>query len=185
MNVDLELETWRREWQSVSVTPPDLRKRVERQSRFLRLEIAADILVTLGIGVPTAGWAMVSPQADIVVLAVFTWMLLAVAWAFRLRITRGNWTPASLDTRAFVDFLIGRCRAQLAAIRFGAILFAVNLTFSLAWVYQHRPRPHIAWFSWPLDLVWLATVAFYIFLPWWNRRKKRELAWLLGIQEQT
>jgi hypothetical protein len=181
MNVDLELETWRRQWQSVSVSLPDLRKRVTSELRFLKLALAADILVTVGIGGPVAAWAVLSPQPDIILLAAVTWILIAVAWAFRLRVTRGNWGPASLDTSAFVAFLIGRCRAQLAAIRFGAVLFAVNLTFSLAWVYHHQPRPRIHWFGWPMDLVWLATLAFYIFLPWWNRRKKKELAWLLSL----
>jgi hypothetical protein len=184
MNLDLELETWRREWQSVSPVAPDLRKRVDRQSRLLKLALVADTLVTIGIGGGTAAWAIVSPQVDIVLLAVVTWILLGVAWAFRLRITRGNWGPASLDTSAFVAFLIARCRAQLAGIRFGAVLFAVNLSFSLAWVYRHQPRPRIAWFGWPMDLVWLATLAFYIFLPWWNRRKMKELDWLLSLQAQ-
>ena len=90
-----------------------------------------------------------------------------------------------MDTAAFVDFLIGRCRAQLAGIRFGAVLFIVNLTFCLVWIYQHRPRPEIEWFGWRMDLIWLVGVAFYIFLFWWNGRKKRELAWLLGLREQA
>lgn len=185
MNGDLELETWRKQWQSVSMAPPvDLRKRVDRQSQFLKLALAADTVVTVGIGGSTAAWAVLSPQADVVVLAVVTWILLAIAWAFRVHITRGNWAPATLDTSAFVDFLIARCRAQLAAIRFGAVLFIVNVTFCTAWVYQHQPRAHLEWFGWPMDLVWLATAAFYAFLPWWNRRKKAELAWLLGLREQ-
>ncbi len=33
MNMDMELETWRREWQSETAVPADLRRRVERQSR--------------------------------------------------------------------------------------------------------------------------------------------------------
>jgi hypothetical protein len=183
MNVDLELETWRRQWQSVSLATPDLRKRVERQSRLLKLALIADTLVTVGIGGPTAAWAFLSPQPDIILLAVVTWILLAVAWAFRLRVTRGNWGPAALDAQAFVEFLVGRCRAQLAAIRFGAVLFAVNLAFSVAWVWHHQPRPNIAWIGWRMDLVWLATLAFYVFLPWWNRRKKQELSWLLSLRE--
>ncbi len=181
MNGDVELETWRREWQAVAIAPPDLRKRVQRQSRLLKLMLLADALVTVGIGGPVAWWAVVSPQADIIVLAVVTWLLIAVAWAFRLRTTRGNWGPASLDTNAFVDFLIGRCRAQLAGMRFGAVLYAVNLSFCVAWVYHH-PGPHLPVFSWQMDLVWLFTLAFYLFLPWWNRRKKTELSWLLSIR---
>jgi hypothetical protein len=183
MNVDLELESWRQQWQSVSVVPPDLRKRVDRQSRFLKIALILDMLVTVGIGGPVAVWAFNSPQADVILLAIVTWILIAGAWAFRLRVTRGNWAPASLNTSAFVDFLIGRCRSQLAAVKFGAVLFIVNLTFCTAWVYHHT-GPHLAWFSWPMDIVWAVTVAFYLFLPWWYRRKKAELARLVSLREQ-
>lgn len=183
MNADLELENWQHQWQSVCVVPPDLRKRVERQSYFLKLALVLDTLVTIGIGGPVAAWAFHSPQADILVLAVVTWILIAAAWAFRFRITRGNWAPAAFDTTAFLQFLIGRCRAQLAAIRFGAVLFLVNLTFSLAWVYHH-PGPHLSLFSWPMDIVWVITVAFYLFLPWWHRRKQTELSWLQDLRKE-
>ena len=162
-----------------------LRKRVDRQARWLKIALAGDTLVTVVIGGPVAAWAVLSPQTDVIVLAVVTWILIAAAWAFRLHITRGNWGPTAMDTAAFVDFLIGRCRAQLAGIRFGAVLFIVNLTFCLVWIYQHRPRPEIEWFGWRMDLIWLVGVAFYIFLFWWNGRKKRELAWLLGLREQA
>jgi hypothetical protein len=47
MSMDTELETWRREWQSETAVPADLRRRVERQSRWLKVGIAADILVTV------------------------------------------------------------------------------------------------------------------------------------------
>ena len=50
MSLDIELETWRREWQSETAVPPDLRRHVERQSRWLKIGIAADILVTVVIG---------------------------------------------------------------------------------------------------------------------------------------
>lgn len=184
MNVDLELESWRQQWQSVSVVPPDLRKRVDRQSRFLKLALIADTLVTVGIGGPVVAWAVMSPAPDIIVLAVVTWILIAGAWAFRFRITRGNWGPASVDTNAYIEFLIGRCRAQLASIRFGAVLFLVNLAFSLGWVRYHARSP-LALFSWRMDLVWTVTAVFYVYLPWWNRRKKAELAWLLSLKEEA
>ncbi len=57
MNVDNELEVWRRQWQSDTTVPLDLRRKVERQSRFMKIILFADILVTITIG-GAAGWAV-------------------------------------------------------------------------------------------------------------------------------
>ena len=37
----------------------------------------------------------------------------------------------------------------------------------------------------PIDIVWLCTVAFFVFLVWYWRRKRAELAYLLGLQEPS
>ena len=52
MNLDLELDQWREQWQASPEAPPlaDLSKRVARQSRFMRIALAGDILVTIVIG---------------------------------------------------------------------------------------------------------------------------------------
>ena len=103
MNVDLELEDWRREWQSVFVPTPDLRKRVDRQARWLKIALAGDTLVTVVIGGPVAAWAVLSPQTDVIVLAVVTWILIAAGLGFPICILRAGtggqlrWTPRRLS----------------------------------------------------------------------------------------
>ena len=52
MNVDTELEVWRQQWQSVTTVPLDLRRKVERQSLFMKIAILADLLVTITIVAP-------------------------------------------------------------------------------------------------------------------------------------
>ena len=64
MNVDTELETWRRQWQSGITVPLDLRKKVERQSRFMKIALMGDILVTITIGGARTDWAIRSPQPE-------------------------------------------------------------------------------------------------------------------------
>jgi len=191
MNVDTELEVWRRQWQSDTAVPMDLRRKVERQSRLMKLGLIAEILVTITIGGATAGSAVYSPQPENVLLAVGTWVYIAIAWTFGLIVNRGNWSPSGQDTAAFVDLSVRRCRGRLAAVWFSACLFVCQIVFVLGWVYRNSPahrRPLSTWLffgSIPIDVVWVCTVLFFAFLVWYQRRKRAELAWLLGLREQS
>jgi len=189
MNVDAELEVWRRQWQSGTAVPSDLRRRVEQQSRLMKIALAADILVTIVIGGGAVVWALRSPQPDILLLAVATWLFLAAAWTFTLTVHHGNWSPSGLDTSAFVEFLARRCRGMLAAIWFAAGLFLSEIVFCLGWVYHHSPEPRTPLLVWlfsnslPIDIVWLATLAFFGFLVWYRRKKRAELAYLQNLRD--
>jgi hypothetical protein len=190
MNIDIELEAWRQQWQSGATVPLDLRRRVERQSRFMKIALIGDILVTITIGGATTGWAFRSPQPDIVLLAVATWVFIATAWTFTLTVNRSNWSPSAQDTAAFVDLSVRRCRGRLSAIWFAAGLFVFQIVFVLGWVYRNSPahrQPLLTWLffgSIPIDVVWLCTLAFFAFLVWYRRRKRTELASLLSLREQ-
>ncbi len=196
MNIDTELEVWRQQWQSGATVPPtvtatftlDLRRRVERQSRFMKIVLIADIFVTITIGGATTGWAVRSPQPEIVLLAVATWVFIATAWTFTLTVNRRSWSPSAQDTAAFVDLSVRRCRGRLAAVWFAAGLFVFQIVFVLGWVYRNSPahrQPLLTWLlfgSVPIDLVWVCTLAFFGFLVWYRRRKSAGLAYLLGLQ---
>jgi hypothetical protein len=190
MNVDTELEVWRQQWQSGTAVPLDLRRKVERQSRFMKLGLIADILVTITMGGATAGWAVHSPQPENVLLAVATWIFIATAWTFSLTVNHGAWSPSAQNTAAFVDLSVRRCRGRLAAVWFAAGLFLAQIVFVLGWVYRNSPAHRQPLFTWllfgsiPIDIVWLCTVAFFGFLVWYRQKKRAELAYLLGLQEQ-
>jgi hypothetical protein len=189
MNVDIELEIWRRQWQSDTAVPLDLRRKVERQSRLMRIALIAPILVTITIGGAMAAWAVRAPQPNNILLAVWTWILIAVAWTFGLRVDRGNWSPSAEDAVVFVDLSLRRCRAKLSSIRFAAGFFLVQIVFVLGWVYNNSPvrgTPLLTWLffsSIPIDAVWLCTVVFFGFLIWYRRRKLAELAYFLSLRE--
>jgi len=96
----------------------------------------------------------------------------AIPWALR--------SPQP-DTAAFVDLSIRRCRARLAAVRFGAELFVVQMAFYLSWIYQHnphRPSRNTLFFS------ALSTLLFFAFLLWYRKRKLSELVYPLDLSEQ-
>jgi len=190
MNVDTELEGWRQQWQSCTAVPLDLRRKVERQSRFMKISLIGEALVTIIIGGAVIGWAARSPDAGTVLLAVGTWVYIAIAWAFSLTVNRGSWSPSAQNTAAFVDLSVRRCRGRLAAVWFAAGLFLFQIVFVLGWVYHYSPAhlpPLLTWLffgSIPIDIVWICTPAFFGFLLWYRRRKRAELACLIGLQEQ-
>lgn len=173
MNVDVELEQWREQWQAGAAIPLDLRAKVERQSRWMRIGLAADLLVTLVIGGSTLAWAVRSPQPDILLLAAATWVFLAAAWAFTLSVHRDNWRPAAEDTTTFLELSVRRCRGRLAAVWFGAGLYICEIAFCLGWLTYREPGHHLNLLS--NKLIWLVTVAFFVALFWYRRRKLREL----------
>jgi hypothetical protein len=187
MSLDTELETWRREWQSETTAPPDLRRRVARQSRWLKVMVAGDILVTVVIGGGVIVLAARAPRPDMLLLAAATWLFIVIAWTFRLSTSRGLWSPGSVTTAAFVDLSIRRCRAQLKATVFGAGLFVCQLAFCLGWIYRYSApgAPLWAWLFGSVfnRIVWLFTVAFFVCLAWYRRKKRAELTWLLALRE--
>ena len=190
MTVDAELENWRREWQTADAVPLDLRKSVERQTRAMRLGVLGDVLVTVAMGGGTTWWAVSSRQPDVALLAAATWVFIAVAWAFGLAVNAGRWEPSALDTKAFLDLSISRCRARLATVTFSACLAVSEMVFGLAWVYRHSPerQPVLPWLffsSLPIDFVWAFATTFLVLLVWYRRKKKAELDYLLQVRQES
>ena len=187
MNIDAELETWREQWQSDTAVPADLRRRVERQTLWMKIALAGDVLVTVVIGGGVSWLAARSPEPAMFVLAAVTWLFIAAAWIFALRINYRNWEPAAMDTAAFVDLSIRRCRGRLTALRFGVVLFVTEIVFCLAWIYLNSPSLHKSLTSWlffgsvAIDFVWFFTAAFFVFVAWYGRRKRAELKYFLGL----
>ncbi len=182
MNIDTELEAWRRDWRTDAAVPPDLRQRVERQTRWLKVGLAGDILVTVVIGGGMVALAARSQAPDMIVLAAATLLFIAAAWGFRLAATRGLWSPSAMDAAAFADLWMRRCRAQMKATVFGAVLFAVEVAFCMGWIYRHSGggKPLAEWlFSSAVHwAVWTASLVFFLGLAWYRRRKRAEMQWL-------
>jgi len=137
---DLELETWRAEWQADAEVPADLRRKVAHGTRNMRLTMAGELLVTVTIGGGSTLWAAVDPGTEMLVLAIAVWLFLAAAWAFAFITRRGTWSPAAPTTADFVDLSIRRCRGKLAATRFGVGLYFAEMAFCLTWLYRDPAR---------------------------------------------
>jgi len=189
MNADVELEIWREQWQTEETIPVDLRKKVEKQSRWMRIGVVGDIAVTVVIGGGSTAWTLMSKDSGITLVAVASWLFLGAAWTFVLTANRGLWSPSSLDTAGFVDLSIRRCRSALRAVWAACALFIVEIVFGLSWAYTYsnvRP-PLLKWLffgSLRIDLVWLCTATFVGMVIWFRNKKRSELEELLRLREE-
>jgi hypothetical protein len=180
MKLDAELELWRDQWQASRETPEltGLRERVARESVYMRIMLLADILVTVVIGGATLALALRSPRPATAILAAATWLFIAGAWIFGLSNRRNAWSPSASTTSAFLDLSVRRCRSNLRAIKFGALLYAVEMTFCLSWV-NHESG------SLSKTLIIVVTVITLILtaaLIVYRKKKRTDLCYLLNLQ---
>jgi hypothetical protein len=126
MTIDPELEVWREQWRGEDIVPDGLRRKVERQTRMIRIALALDVLVAILMGGWTTTWAVTSRLASVGVLAV--------AWIFAIANLRGAWAPHELSVAEFTRLSVSRCRARLRATLFGGALAIVQIVFCLWWL---------------------------------------------------
>jgi ABC-type Mn2+/Zn2+ transport system permease subunit len=178
---DVELEQWRDQWQSASEAPAldDLSKRVARESRFLRMMLLGDILVTVVIGGAVIVYAMLDPRPATAILVAATWLFIAVAWFFGLSNRKSTWSPSSSTTAAFLDLSIRRCRGNLRASVFGAVLYLVEMAFCLSWLYRETSLSSTVMIS--IALITLLLAALLIV---YRKKKRADLNYLLNLQHE-
>jgi len=141
MEADLELDAWRRAWQAESPALPDLKARVERETRMMRRFVAAEILVTVVIGGGSLVLALLSRAMDMFVLAIGVWVFIAIAWTISFLLRRGAWAPLTATTTAFLDLSILRCRRRREAVVAQVVLYVLILAFDLVWIYASASGP--------------------------------------------
>jgi hypothetical protein len=189
MDADLELESWRRQWQAGSVVLPDLKDRVERETRAMRRFVVGEIVVTVVFAGGSLAWAVLSRRTDILVLALGIWVFTAAAWAISFLLRRDAWAPVTLTPAAFLDLSILRCRRRREGLVAQSALYALILAFDLAWIYFDRPEggrpgvlsflasPGVAW-------VWVLTAALGGVALRMRRKLRRELETLTNLRTQ-
>jgi hypothetical protein len=180
MKLDAELELWREQWQSSSESPvlTGLRKRVARESLYMRIMLMTDILVTAVIGGATLALAIRNPRPATIILAAATWLFITVAWIFGLSYRKDAWSPSASTTSAFLDLSIRRCRGNLRAVAFGAILYVVEMTFCLSRVYRESGSLS----STVIIIITLITLIFSALLIMYRKKKLIDLSYLLNLQ---
>jgi len=192
MNSDIEMVEWRRQWQSArdarnhASSAEDLKRRVTRDSRLIRIGLIAPILVTIGIGGAYIARALTSLSPADVILVAEVWLFILVTWAGCLWIVRGTWRPLAETTVAFIDISIRRCRSNLRGASFGAWLYVCQLSFVMLWkLYSTSIELAVLLTSWPVILLgWLGVPVFFAWRSWFMRRQRAELDRLLELERE-
>jgi hypothetical protein len=182
---DLELEGWQRHWQSQDTVPADLAQRVAAGTRSLQRGRIAEILTTIVMCGATAAWALVSRRADVIVLAVGVWLLVAIAWAASTMLRRGISQPVTSTTSAFVEISILRCERSLHAITFQAAFYVVIVGFDLVWLYYYRAESSVQELLMRPPVIGVLTIVTPVLAAaaiWYRRRLQRELKNLISLR---
>ncbi len=190
MNIDAELDGWRRQWvsephrESTAVVVDELRLRVRRDTRWLKVGLIAPVLVTLGIGGYVAARALRSQDIVDLVVAGEGWLFIMVMWIGSLWIARGTWRPLADTTAAFVDISIRRCHADARGASFGACVYVLQLLFMLVVKILGSAAGLLTVLSSP-SVILLGWVGLPLYLAWmvWFRRQRR--AWRERLLELT
>jgi hypothetical protein len=181
MKLDREWEALREQWQADTEVPANLRRKVYRGSRNMRLLLGLEVLITVVLGGGSTLWATLDRRAEMVVLSVAVWLFLGVAWTFGMMNRRGTWSPAAVSTAEFLELSIRRCQRRLASLWFGAGLYVVEMTFCLIWLYRDPARREPL----PAIVFALATPLFVVGMVWYRRRTRAELQSLLELKRHT
>ena len=188
MDAHADLQRWSAAWQSQSpsVAADELRASVRRQTRRLRLALAAPVLVTLVIGGLSTWNAVTSASVGGWVMLTGVWFFIALAWIVSLLLARGTWRPRADTTAAFIDVAVRRCESALATVPFALVLYVLQLLFVLAWKARYSPDNLAAVLtSWPtIALGWIGLPLFAVLMMRYRQRKRAELARLLQLRAQ-
>ena len=187
MAADLELESWRRSWQTAARVPPDLKSHVERETRWMRLGVVLEVLVTLVFGGGSLAWAVRSQRTDVLVLAIGIWVFIAIAWTISFLLRRDAWTPAALSTAAFLDLSLLRCKRRREALVAQCVLYPLILTFDLSWIYfasaAHLRMGVVAFLTGTgVAWVWLVTAVLAVAAVRQRQKLARELESLTHLR---
>jgi hypothetical protein len=192
MTTDVELESWRRHWQGRSVAALDaeaaerLRRRVLRETRWLKLSLVIPILVTLGIGGAVILRAVRTGQPLEVVLAVETWGFIVVVWAAALWTARGTWRPIGETTAAFVAVSVRRREANLRGSTWAVCLYVFQLLFIVLTLAAASPAGimPILTSKYFVLIGWIGVPSGLAALFWFRRRQRADLERLRELERQ-
>lgn len=187
MTTDLELDSWRLQWQRQPVRGAvELKESVLRETRRSKLMLLWPVAVTVICGGWTILQAWASSMPGATALAVGVWTYIAMAWAGGLWLARGTWRPGADTTVEFLALAIRRCESALRTVPFGIALYVFELAFMFLFTMRTTgATPGELLRSPPMILIgWIGAPVCVAWALWFARRKRGELDRLLELRHQ-
>jgi hypothetical protein len=176
VTVDIEIETWRREWQSQTEPLPKLKRKIQRQN----LRTVASIVVMCACLAVSTIEAFRTRSSFVEGLASGLWFTALVLGGYIWWVQRGAWRPAAQTTQAYLQLSYLRAVAKARTLRFSIYFLLaalVVLTPLLLWSWRTLHTT--------AALILAALVAELIVFRRLERRKKQEIAETKKLLEQS
>ncbi len=135
MNLDLELEAWRREWRAETAPLLEPMKKIRRQNALRYLAVAA-MVVCLGGSLAEAFGRHSAFAAGMATGLGVTALLVG---GYAIRVGRGTWKPTARTVLAYAELVHRRAEAKARTLRFGFhVLLVTTAAFAglVAWEWS-------------------------------------------------
>ena len=111
-----------------------IRALVVRQTRFLRVTVAFEIMVTIVLLSPVVLAVARNPTSEMIGWGIAAFAHSALVWGFTLRNRAGIWRPLGESTREYLALARERARRHRLAARFVIALVAVESAALAVWL---------------------------------------------------
>jgi hypothetical protein len=176
VNIDTELETWRREWRDETEPLPDLKEKIKRQN----LRMVASAVMMMALLAASTTMALRTRGSFVSGLASGLWAVSVVVGSYAWWVRRGTWKPVAQTTLAYLKLTHNRAVANARVLRFSFYFLLVTIVLFGAGAVWHGRE-----FSALTAVILAALVAELGFLWHLGRRKRRAIERIAKLIEQT
>jgi hypothetical protein len=179
---DPEWQSWQEDFRAMAEPPSasELRRRVVRHGRLLRVLFALEVAVGIAMFVGPAVWLAIAPTPRLWAWSLTLWGFEAIAVVFGWINRRGTWTPVDDSLLAQLDLTELRCRRLHRTLVFVPILFAAEIAFVLVFFAVVDASA--------IPLVWMPLAAASVAVAvWWvvvRGRIRRRLTEVTALRRE-
>lgn len=191
MSADLELTSWRAEWQAQTEvdtsTSGQVRRTALKQQQRLRISHAFELLSGVFFLCASAAFAWRVRTTEFFLWAAVVWMTTLIVSAFSLWNWSALWRHDLKSVAEFSQVYEKRCLARIRAARFGKWFVVVQIVIAgpwLTWDYHHGEFSTTR-FAGAMLLMTLLSIVFWLLFLRTRRSALRELHELQTIRDIT
>ena len=189
MSADLELSTWRAEWQAQTGTDESssvqVRRSAIKQQRRLRTSHVLELLSGIFFMCASAAFAWKVRTTEFFVWAAVVWITTLIVSAFSVWNWSTLWRQDLKSVAEFSQVYEKRCVAKIRAARFGNWFVVVQILIAAPWLAWdcHRGDFSTARFAGAMFLMFLLSGVFWVMFSRSRRSALRELHGLQTLRE--
>jgi len=141
---------WQKRDEQMAADPRSLRVKVQRETTIMRRGLIVEVAFSLAVVAATV-WGLVGEHGPrTLLIAVDSWAVIAIVWAFALWGRRGLWAPSAESTEAYL--VLSRRRA---ALRLRTAWLALALVIAQLLVARAASVPS-SLVQWTFSAGWIA-----------------------------